>query len=53
MFKDIQEHMGALIVQHGSVLAALATLHQHLEGQQNDKQTDFLENLVPHINVPT
>jgi len=33
-------------------LATLAALRQHLEPQQNDKQTDFLENLVPHINVP-
>jgi hypothetical protein len=33
-------------------LAALAALEQHLEAQQNDEQTDSLENLVPHINVP-
>jgi hypothetical protein len=34
-------------------LAALAALQQHLEGQQNDEQIDFLENHVPHINVST
>jgi hypothetical protein len=28
MFEDIQEHMHALIAQHGSVLAALAALWQ-------------------------
>jgi hypothetical protein len=28
MLKDIQEHMYALIVQHGNALAALATLQQ-------------------------
>jgi hypothetical protein len=32
-------------------LAALAALPQHLEAQQNDKQTNSLENLVPHIDV--
>jgi hypothetical protein len=31
MPKDIQERMRAHIVQHGSVLAALATLWQRLE----------------------
>ncbi len=45
--------MRALIAQHGSVLATLAALQQHPKGQHNDKQTDSLENLVPHINVPT
>ncbi len=49
---DIQECMRALIAQHGSALAALAALRQHLEAQQNDEQTDFLENHVPHIDVP-
>ncbi len=52
MFEDIQECMCALIAQHGSALAALATLQQHLESQQNDEQTDSLENHVPHIDVP-
>jgi hypothetical protein len=33
MSEDIQKRMRAFIVQHGSVLAALATFHQHLEGQ--------------------
>jgi len=33
-------------------LAALATLQQHLEAQQNDEQTNFLENPVPYIDVP-
>jgi hypothetical protein len=45
--------MRALIPQHGSALAALAALQQHLEAQQNDKQTNSLENHVPHINVST
>jgi hypothetical protein len=44
--------MCALIAQHGSALAALTALRQHLEAQRNDKQTDSLENLVPHIDVP-
>jgi hypothetical protein len=44
--------MRALIMQHGSALAALATFRQHPEAQQNDEQTNSLENLVPHINVP-
>jgi hypothetical protein len=47
--------MCALIAQHGSdlaALAALATLRQHLEAQQNDEQTDSLENPFPHIDVP-
>jgi uncharacterized membrane protein len=48
---DIQERMRAFIPQHGSALAALAALQQHLEAQQNDKQTDFLENPIPHIDV--
>jgi hypothetical protein len=52
MPKDIQERMRALIVQHGSALAALTSLQQHLETQWNDEQTDFLENLIPHIDVP-
>jgi hypothetical protein len=41
MPKDIQEHMCALIAQHGSVLAVLTTFQQHLEAQRNDKQIDF------------
>jgi hypothetical protein len=45
--------MRALIAQHGSALAALAALRQHLEAQQNDEQTDSLENPFPHIDVPT
>ncbi len=45
--------MCALIAQHGSVLATLATFQQQPEAQQNDEQTDYLENHVPHINVPT
>jgi len=44
--------MCALITQHGSASAALTTLWQHLEAQRNDEQTDSLENLVPHIDVP-
>ncbi len=52
MLEDIQERMRALIAQHGSALAALTALRQHLQAQQNDKQTDSLENLVPHIDVP-
>ncbi len=52
MPKNIQKHMHALIVQHGSALATFAALWQHPEAQQNDEQTDFLENHVPHINVP-
>jgi hypothetical protein len=51
MPKDIQERIRALIAQHGSVLATLAALQQHPEAQQNDEQTNFLENHVPHINV--
>jgi hypothetical protein len=51
MFEDIQERMRALITQHGSALAALATLWQHPKAQHNDEQTDSLENLVPHINA--
>jgi hypothetical protein len=38
----------ALIAQHGSALAAF---RQHPEAQQNDEQTYYLENLVPHINA--
>jgi len=52
MSEDIQERMCALIAQHGSALAALATLQQHLEAQQNDEQINSLENHVPHIDVP-
>jgi hypothetical protein len=52
MPENIQEHMHAFIVQHGSALVALAVLQQHPGAQQNDKQTDFLENHVPHINAP-
>jgi hypothetical protein len=52
MLEDIQERMCALIVQHGSALAALTALRQHLEAQRNEEQTDSLENLVPHIYVP-
>jgi hypothetical protein len=52
MAEDIQERMRALIAQHGSVLAALTALWQHLEAQRNDEQTDPLENHVPHIDVP-
>jgi hypothetical protein len=51
MLENIQERMRALITQHGSALAALAALWQHPKPQQNDKQTDSLENLVPYINV--
>ncbi len=51
MPEDIQEHMHALIAQHGSALATLAALRQHLKAQQNDEQTNSLENLVPHIDV--
>jgi hypothetical protein len=51
MPKDIQERMCALIEQHGSVLAALAALRQHLQAQQNDEQIDYLENHVSHIDV--
>jgi len=49
--RNIQERMHALIAQHGSALAALAALQQHLEAQQNDEQIDPLENPVPHIDV--
>jgi len=51
MPEDIQKRMRALIAQHGSALAALTALWQHLEVQRNDGQTDSLENPVPHINV--
>ncbi len=53
MLEDIQERMRALIVQHGSALAAFTVLRQHLEAQRNDEQTDSLENPIPHIDVPT
>jgi hypothetical protein len=36
MSEDIQEHMCALIAQHGSALAAKAALWQHIEAQHND-----------------
>ncbi len=36
MPEDIQERMRALIVQHGSALAALTALWQQPEAQQND-----------------
>jgi hypothetical protein len=52
MPENIQEHMRALIAQHGSALAVLAAFRQHLEAPQNDEQTDSLENIVPHIDVP-
>jgi len=45
--------MCALIAQHGSALAVLATLWQQLEAQYNDEQANSLENHVPHINAPT
>jgi hypothetical protein len=51
MPEDIQERMRALIAQHGSALATLTALQQHLEAQWNDEQTDSLENHVPHIDV--
>jgi hypothetical protein len=53
MAEDIQERMRAFITQHGSVLAALMAIRQHLEAQRNDEQTDSFENHVPHIDVPT
>jgi hypothetical protein len=52
MLDDIQEHMHALIAQHGSALAALTALQQHLEAQWNDEQIDSSKNFVPHIDVP-
>jgi hypothetical protein len=51
MPEDIQEHMHAIITQHGSALVALVALWQQPKVQQNDEQTDSLENLVPHINA--
>jgi len=51
MPEDIQECMRALIAQHGSALATLMALRQHLEAQWNDEQTNSLENPVPHIDV--
>jgi hypothetical protein len=51
MPENIQEHMHAFIAQHGSALVALVTLRQQPEAQQNDKQTDSLENHIPHINA--
>ncbi len=50
--RETQERMRALIAQHGSALAALTALCQHLEAQRNDEQTNSLENHVPHIDVP-
>jgi hypothetical protein len=38
--------------KHGSVLAVLTALQQHLQAQRNDEQTNSLENHVPHIDVP-
>ncbi len=52
MLENIQECMRAFIAQHGSALATLTALRQHLEAQRNNEQTDSLENLVPHIDVP-
>jgi hypothetical protein len=52
MPEDIQKRMRALIAQHGSALAALTALWQHLKTQRNDEQTDYLENPIPHIDVP-
>jgi hypothetical protein len=52
MPEDIQERIRALITQHGSALAALTALQQHLEAQRNDEQIDYLENHVPNIDVP-
>jgi hypothetical protein len=51
MLEDIQERISAFIAQHGGALVALAALRQHPKAQQNDEQTNFLENLVPHINA--
>jgi uncharacterized membrane protein YidH (DUF202 family) len=51
MPEDIQERMRALIALHGIALVALAALRWHPKAQQNDKQIDSLENLVPHINA--
>ncbi len=51
MPKNIQEHMRALVAQHGSALEALVALRQQPEAQQNDEQIDYFENLVPHINA--
>jgi hypothetical protein len=51
MLEDIQKRMCTLIAQHGSVLAVLTALRQHLEAQRNDEQTNSLENPVPHIDV--
>jgi hypothetical protein len=48
MPEDIQECMHALIAQHGSALVAF---RQQREAQHNDKQTDSLENHIPHINA--
>jgi len=45
--------MRALIAQHGSALVALKAFRQHLEAKRNDEQIDYLENPVPHIDVPT
>jgi hypothetical protein len=53
MPEDIQECMRTLIVQHGSVLAALATLQQHPKAQHNDEQTNSLKSHFPNINAPT
>jgi hypothetical protein len=53
MPEDIQERMCALIAQHGSALAALTALRQHLKAQRNDEQIDSLENPIPHIDAET
>jgi hypothetical protein len=37
MPEDIQERTRALIAQHGSALATLTALQQHLEAQRNDE----------------
>jgi hypothetical protein len=44
--------MCARIAQHGSALVALVTFWQQPKAQQNDEQIDYMENHVPHINVP-
>ena len=43
MPEDIQEHMCALIMQHGSALAALAALRQQPEAQRNVVYREVLE----------
>jgi len=48
MLKDIQEHMHALVAQHGNALVALVTLWQQPEAQQNDSQgpDEYMHNVV-------